>query len=207
MKAKMSFIVGAVALTVASISAQAQVPITGQINFEGGATLDLPIPNATTFTSFFGPGPLGGLVVSVGGGLPDGSYTGIPATTAVTFAPSFDFASFSSPFQLWTFNALGQVYSFEVTSVTSQQQETSPFNYINIAGTGTGTITGGATTYLATPEECSICDQVTKTLSNIGFLGKMKGHCQQDCQCCGRLKHNLPKLGQNIAETSPSRAF
>lgn len=156
MKAKMSFIVGAVALTVASISAQAQVPITGQINFEGGATLDLPIPNATTFTSFFGPGPLGGLVVSVGGGLPDGSYTGIPATTAVTFAPSFDFASFSSPFQLWTFNALGQVYSFEVTSVTSQQQETSPFNYINIAGTGTGTITGGATTYLATPEEWSI---------------------------------------------------
>jgi hypothetical protein len=154
MKAKLLFTVGAVAMTVASISAQAQVPITGQINFVGGATIDNPIPTATTFTSFFGPGPLGGPVVSVGGGYPDGSYTGVPATVAVNFAPSFDFASLTSPFQLWSFNALGQTYSFQVNTVTTQQQATSPFNYIDITGTGTGTITGGA--YLPTPETWSI---------------------------------------------------
>ena len=159
MKSKMSFIVGAVVLTVASISAQAQVPITGQINFVGGATLDVAIPNATTFTSFFGPGDTGGLVVQAGGGLPSGSSLGVPGNTAATFASSFDFASPTLPLNnFWSFTFGSQTYSFAVNSVTTDLQQVfaGTVGIIDIAGTGTGTITGGSTTYLPTTENWSI---------------------------------------------------
>jgi hypothetical protein len=156
MKPKMSFIVGAVALTVACVSAQAQVPITGEINFVGGATIDTAIPNATTFTSFFGPGDSGGLVVQAGGGLPSGSYAGVPGNTAATFAPSFDFQSPTLPLALWSFDFNGLTYSFAVDSITIHNQDVAggTFGFIDIAGTGTGTISGGA--YLSTPENWSI---------------------------------------------------
>ena len=157
MKAKMSFIVGAVVLTVACVSAQAQVNITGQINFTGGATIDAAIPNATTFETFFGPSGSGGPVVQAGGGLPSGSYAGVPGNTVANFSAPFDFASPTLPFALWSFGFGGQTYSFQVNSVTTDTQTVYPFgDFINIAGRGTGTITGGATTYLPTPEDWSI---------------------------------------------------
>jgi len=169
MKPKMSFIVGAVVLTVASISAQAQVPITGQINFTGGATLDQPIGSATTFETFYGPSSTGGLVVNAGGSLaPSGSYAGVPGGTFANFTTPFDFGSLSSPTLLWTFTfpgaPLGQTYSFQVNAVTTDQQYGGVF--INLAGTGTGTITGGATTYLPTPENWTI----TGTIAQPGGL-------------------------------------
>lgn len=157
MKTKMSCIVGAVALTVASVSAQAQVPITGQINFTGGATLDAAIGSATTFETFFGPSGSGGPVVQAGGGLPSGSYAGVPGNTVANFTAPFDFASPTLPFALWSFNfpsVGGQTYSFQVDAVTTDIQSYGVF--INIAGTGTGYITGGATDYLPTPEDWSI---------------------------------------------------
>ena len=156
MKAKMSFTVGAVALTVACVSAQAQVAITGQINFTGGATIDTAIPDATTFETFFGPSGSGGPVVQAGGGLPDGSYAGVPGNTVANFTAPFDFGSPTLPFALWSFNFGGQTYSFQVNTVTTDNQFSTPFDYINIGGTGTGTITGGLTTYLPTTEDWSI---------------------------------------------------
>src|SRR5271170_575278 len=102
MKSKKSLIVGAVALTVASVSAQAQVPITGQINFTGGATIDAAITLAPTFETFFGPSGSGGPVVQAGGGLPDGSYASVPGNTVANFTAPFDFASPTLPFALWS---------------------------------------------------------------------------------------------------------
>jgi hypothetical protein len=166
MKFRMSFIVGAVASTVACISAQAQVPITGAINFTGGATLDIPIPNSTTFETFFGPSGSGGPVVQAGGGLPSGAYAGVPGNTVASFTAPFDFGSPTLPFALWSFNFGGQTFSFQVNTVTTDQLVFGGAGFIDIAGMGTGTITGGATTYLATPEDWSI----TSTTSNPSSL-------------------------------------
>jgi len=160
MKTKTSFMVGAVALTVASISAQAQVAITGQINFTGSATLDSVLPGATTLSSFVGPSDVGGPVVAAAAGLPSGSYAAVPGNTVATFAASFDFVSFSSPFELWSFTAPNtDVYSFYVNTVTTDIQlgaPAYPFGYINVGGLGTGYISGPVGNYLPTQETWSI---------------------------------------------------
>jgi hypothetical protein len=161
MKAKNSFIVGAAILTVASISAQAQVAITGEIDFTGGATIDTAIPNATTFETFFGPSGSGGPVVLAGSGLPSGAYAGVPGNTVANFSGSFDFGSPTLPFDLWSFNFAGKTYSFQINTVSSDVQFTVPIDYIDISGTGTGTITGGSTTYLPTTEDWSITGTTT----------------------------------------------
>ena len=159
MKTKTLFIVGAVTLTVASISAQAQVPINGEIQFTGAATVDTAIPNATTFETFFGPSGSGGPVVLAGGGLPVGSYAGVAGNTVANVSGSFDFPTYYAAwgaFDLYSFTSGGQTYSFQINTVANDQQFagpiTFPFDFIIIGGMGTATITGGPTTYLPTPE-------------------------------------------------------
>ncbi|MGA9776635.1 MAG: hypothetical protein WBS33_00005, partial [Verrucomicrobiia bacterium] len=152
-------VVGMFAVTIASLTAQAQI-FTGQINFVGGATIDQPIGSATTFDSFFGPSGSGGPVVQAGGGLPSGAYAGVPGGTAATFSAPFDFASPTLPFMLWTFNSGSETFTFQVNTVTVDQQIAGVF--INIGGTGTGTITG----YSPTPEGWTI----TGTSVNPGAL-------------------------------------
>ena len=142
-------VVGMFAVTIASLTAQAAI-FTGQINFVGGATIDQPIGSATTFESFFGPSGSGGPVVQAGGGLPSGAYAGVPGGTAATFFAPFDFASPTLPFGLWTFTFGSTTYSFQVNTVTVDQQIAGVF--INVGGTGTGTITG----YDPTPEGWTI---------------------------------------------------
>ena len=142
-------VVGMFAVTIASLTAQAAI-FTGQINFVGGATIDQPIGSATTFESFFGPSGSGGPVVQAGGGLPSGAYAGVPGGTAATFSAPFDFASPTLPFGLWTFTFGSTTYSFQVNTVTVDQQIAGVF--INVGGTGTGTITG----YDPTPEGWTI---------------------------------------------------
>ena len=142
-------VVGMVAVTIASLTAQAAI-FTGQINFVGGATIDQPIGAATTFESFFGPSGSGGPVVQAGAGLPSGAYAGVPGNTAATFSAPFDFASPTLPFGLWTFTFGSSTYSFQVNTVTVDQQIAGVF--INVGGTGTGTITG----YDPTPEGWTI---------------------------------------------------
>ena len=152
-------VVGMFVVTIASLTAQAAI-FTGQINFVGGATIDQPIGSATTFESFFGPSGSGGPVVQAGGGLPSGAYAGIPGGTAATFSAPFDFASPTLPFGLWTFTFGSTTYSFQVNTVTVDQQIAGVF--INVGGTGTGTITG----YDPTPEGWTI----TGTSVNPGSL-------------------------------------
>src|ERR1039458_7983714 len=40
----------------------------------------------------------------------------------------------------------------------------------------------------------SICVQVVKTRINKGFLARVDGHCQRNCQFCGGWKHNSPQF-------------
>lgn len=152
-------VVGMFTVTIASLTAQAAI-FTGQINFVGGATIDQPIGSATTFETFFGPSGSGGPVVQAGGGLPSGAYAGVPGGTAATFSAPFNFASPTLPFGLWTFNSGGNTFTFQVNTVTVNQQIAGVF--INIGGTGTGTITG----YDPTPEGWTI----TGTSVNPGSL-------------------------------------
>ena len=166
MKANTSFIVGAVSLTVACISAQAQAPITGTIDFTGGLTVDSAIPNATTFETFYGPSGTGGPVVQAGGGLPSGSYAGVAGNTVANFSEPFDFAIYYAAFQssttltsfgLWSFSSGGQTYSFQVNTVTTDSQLVlAGTAFFDIVGTGTANITGGSSSYLPTTVDWSI---------------------------------------------------
>ena len=157
MKTITSFIVGAAVLTVASISAQAQVPVAGTIDFTGGLTIDSAAPNATTFETFFGPSGTGGPVTQVGGGLPNGSYAGVSGNTVANFKAPFDFGTPTLPFALWSFSSGGQTYSFQVDTVTTDSQLVlGGTAFLDIGGTGTADITGGSTTYLPTAAVWSI---------------------------------------------------
>ena len=157
-------VVGMFAVTIASLTAQA-VLFTGEINFVGGATLDAAIGTpATTFTSFFGPSGTGGPVVQGGASAPTGAYAGVAGNTSANFSAPFDFASPTLPFGLWTFNFGSSSYSFQVTSVTTDTQNTfvGGFAFINVGGQGVGNITG----YDSTPETWSI----TGTTANSSSL-------------------------------------
>ena len=174
MKTNSLFIVAAVVLTVASISAQAQVAITGAINFTGGATTDTPIPNATTFETFVGPSGSGGPVVLAVNGFPDGSYAGAAGNTVAEFNAPFDFATYYAAFEasitlrsfdLFSFTSGGQTYSFQINTLDFETQiavpDNVPPNYIGLdfiilGGWGIGTIIGGSTTYLPTREPWDI---------------------------------------------------
>lgn len=176
MKTKALYIVVVVTLTVASISAQAQVAITGAINFTGGATTDTPIPNATTFETFVGPSGSGGPVVLAVNGFPDGSYAGAAGNTVAEFNAPFDFATYYAAFEasttlpsfdLFSFTSGGQTYSFQINTVDFEAQIAIPdavppnyigLDYIGIYGWGTGTITGDSTTYLPTVEQWAIVE-------------------------------------------------
>ena len=178
MKAKTSFIVGAVALTVASVSAQAQVPVAGTIDLTGGLTIDSAAPGATTFETFYGPSGTGGPVVQAGGGLPSGSYASIPGNTVAGFNAPFDFATYFAAFEssttlpsfeLWSFSSGGQTYSFQVNTVTTDSQLIlGGTAFVNIGGTGTANITGGSTTYLPTAAVWSITG-TTATASGLAL--------------------------------------
>jgi hypothetical protein len=70
---------------------------------------------------------------------------------------------------LWSFNFGGQAYSFQINTVSYALQSippTTPVDYIDISGTGTGTIkpTGVSTNvpyYLPTTEDWSITGTTT----------------------------------------------
>jgi hypothetical protein len=139
-------ILAAGVVSCALFSQQAQaVPITGQIDFAGGITLDNAIGSATAISSVFG--------VSVMNALPTdttGSYAGLGGATVPTFN-GFTFAPFSVPGNplLWSFTTAGITYSFNITNVTGVTQIAAsggtPGSF-NLSGTGVAMITGFADT-------------------------------------------------------------
>ena len=131
---------GTVGVLLASscvFSARAQGYINGDISFVGGATLDAALGSATKFTSIFGPGGAG--LPQVLGGSQTGDYAGVAAGTQATF-PVFTFIpSPGSSFPLWSFTFGGSSYSFQADSITFVYQNSM---FLDIAGTGTASITG-----------------------------------------------------------------
>jgi hypothetical protein len=112
--------------------------ITGDIQFNGGATLDTGnLATATAFTSIFGPGGPSTQPQVLGGGTQTGDYSTVPDGTLVNFS-TFSFSA-ASVTPLWTFTVGSTVYSFDATSVTVAFQ--SSF-FLDITGTGIAHITG-----------------------------------------------------------------
>lgn len=120
------------------VSANA-IPITGTVNFTGGAvTVDQPLPNATTITAFTG-------TTSVSGGAtaPTGAYAGTTGATVTWAAGPIQFSPTLNPSPispLWSFMSGGLTYSFKLNSITLVNQIPG---FLNIQGAGVVSITGG----------------------------------------------------------------
>jgi len=136
------FLAGTVGVLILGLTAQAQV-FTGSISFVGGAVIDNPIPNATSFTSFYGTGGPGSDPV-VQGGQETGVYTPLNGgNIQVAFVP-FTFSPSPTPFQLWSFTYSGVTYSFDITSVTTDNQQVfaGNFAFLNVGGAGEAFVSG-----------------------------------------------------------------
>ena len=134
--------VSGLAAAVCSIAADAQ-PISGTIDFTGGAVLNGSLETATTFTSYFGNGVS---LPTVLGGSQTGDYQFVPVGTQVTMDP-FSFNPFNPSsvvsIPLWSFSVNTTKYSFTATSIFLVLQ--SP-HFLNIEGAGIASITGFADT-------------------------------------------------------------
>lgn len=125
-------------ISASSYNAAAANAINGQIEFNGGATLDTGnLATATAFTSIFGPGGPSTMPQVLGGGTQTGDYATVPDGTLVSFS-TFSFSA-PSVTPLWSFTVGGTAYSFDATSVTVAFQ--SSF-FLDITGTGVAHITG-----------------------------------------------------------------
>ncbi|HOC57334.1 MAG TPA: VPDSG-CTERM sorting domain-containing protein [Verrucomicrobiota bacterium] len=112
-----------------AISAHA-VKITGEINMAGSATLDSTWLGSATGVTGFGP-----VVVGVG---PTGDFVG--TTGASVSWSAFSWTPPSTPvIPLWTFTSGPLTYSFDLLSLSIQQQNNS---FLNLVGTGTLKLTG-----------------------------------------------------------------
>jgi len=112
--------------------------INGDIQFNGGATLDTGnLATATAFTSIFGPGGTSTMPQVLGGGTQTGDYAGVPDGTLVSFSTFAFNAAAVTP--LWSFMVGTTAYSFDATSVTVAFQ--SSF-FLDITGTGVAHISG-----------------------------------------------------------------
>jgi hypothetical protein len=127
---------------VCSLAAQAQ-PISGTIDFTGGAVLNGSLETATAFTSYFGNAVS---LPAVLGGSQTGDYQFVPTGTQVKVDPfSFDPFNPSSDLSipLWSFSVNSTEYSFTATSILVVEQ--SP-HFLNVEGAGIASITGFADT-------------------------------------------------------------
>lgn len=125
-------------LCLAALSTRA-IPVTGSIQFLGGATLNGPIDTATAFTGFTDPLFIPGSGPIVQAGSQSGSYASVPNGTATTWTP-FSFAPGSaSVVPLWTFTVGTTVYSFNATTINIDKQDSS---ILNLSGMGMAHIDG-----------------------------------------------------------------
>jgi hypothetical protein len=131
--------VSGLAAAVCSIAADAQ-PISGTIDFTGGAVLNGSLETATTFTSYFGNGVS---MPTVLGGSQTGDYQFVPAGTQVMIDPFSLNPSSVPPIPLWSFSVNSTHYSFTATSILVVNQSA---NFLNVEGTGVASITGFADT-------------------------------------------------------------
>lgn len=148
----------AIGVLAFNLAVQAQV-FTGSLDFYGGATLNQTLGTATGFTSYFGPGGTGDPLVL--GGTQTGIYSSVPSGTQVTFTPFIFDPAPASPFQFWTLTSGSTTYSFDITSVTTDFQNS---NFLNLAGQGVAFI--GST---ALPSVWSLTDTGGGSSLNVTF--------------------------------------
>jgi len=152
-----SFLLGVLSFGLAVLPLGAATYINGNISFTGGITLNGPINTASAITSYFGvlgPG-VGGPLVNFG---PTGDYAAVPAGKAADFTVFTFNPQPVAPFQLWTFSVGAVTYSFDVTSVVLNFQDS---HFLNLQGTGIASISGGGTDFLPTAGTWSITDTGT----------------------------------------------
>lgn len=159
------FVAGAVVFLVAGLAAQAQIYISGNIYFSGGAVLNTNIASATAFTSVSG---------TITPNEETGAYSplaGNESLISVTFNPLTFSPSPSSPTNFWTFSYNAITYSFDIASTTVVYQDS---NFLSIMANGTATITGGATAYLPTTGTLAITGNTADPTSlNISFASSV----------------------------------
>ena len=121
------------ALFSASVRAN---PINGKIQFTGSGTTDVPIPNATEFTSFFN--------VAVASGTQTGDYVGTDGTSVTMPGFIFDPDLSPDPVTQWSFTKDSITYSFDLYSPLTVDQGIGGANlpYLTLSGTGIAHITG-----------------------------------------------------------------
>ncbi len=131
--------------------------ISGEINFDGSATLDKNLATSSSIISFQG--------VTIGYDTQTGAYnTGIDGAPA-TFTP-FSFESNGNPslspnpVTVWSFQNGGVDYSFKLTSITAYTVTGTTFpSFLNIEGSGVASITG----YQNTPGDFTLTVTGLKT--------------------------------------------
>jgi hypothetical protein len=153
-------VAGAVAAFVAFSANVQAIPISGTINFNGGADTF----NATS-VQFINPS-----FVSTAGTLaPSGSFAGTGGapvtflTTGFTFLPSLS-PNPVSP--LWTFTFGAFTYSFALNSVSVVQDIVGQF--LSLTGSGIVTITGTGSPFTASPAKWTFTS--TAFGSSFGFV-------------------------------------
>jgi hypothetical protein len=157
--------VSALTVSVCPLAAHAQ-PISGTINFTGGAVLNGSLETATTFTSYFGNGVS---LPTVLGGSQTGDYQFVPAGTQVvidplTFSPYNPSSILSIP--LWSFSVNATEYSFTATSILVVNQSS---HFLNVEGAGIASITG----FADTPATWSFTDTGSGAGPSFNFGGSM----------------------------------
>lgn len=180
--------VAAVITASFTFGAKAQGYINGDISFDGGATLDATLGSATKFISIFGPGGVGDPQVL--GGSQTGDYGSVATGTTASF-PVFTFIP--SPivsFPLWSFTDGGNNYTFQADSITFVYQNSM---FLDIAGTGTASITG----FLNTPGTWSIVDtgQSSSPVFTFGAATQVTGPPVPEPSAFALLASFLPVIG------------
>jgi PEP-CTERM motif len=129
-----SAIAAAVAISCAIAQQASAAWITGDISFQGTATLDDVVATSTKVTSYTNP--------VVGASTQTGNFVGTDGN-AVTFNPfTFVPANASTPFTLWTFTTNSITYSFIATAITGVNKVPGSIPFLNVSGIGTLKETG-----------------------------------------------------------------
>lgn len=182
---------GAVAVMIAAsftFGAKAQGYINGDISFVGGATLDAALGSATKFVTIFGPGGSGDPQVL--GGSQTGDYGTVATGTQASFPPFTFIPSPIASFPLWSFTYGGNNYIFQADSITFVYQNSM---FLDIAGTGTASITG----FLDTTGTWSIVDtgQSSSPVFTFGAATQVTGPPVPEPSALALLASFLPVIG------------
>jgi hypothetical protein len=152
---------GAASMIVAWLGATSlqaiTIPISGDISFIGGATLNGSLGTATAITGYSSTMAIGGTT----------SYAGVPLFTPAAFT-AFSFAAntlLPNPVTLWQFMVGTTSYSFSATSVSIASQSST---FLDLSGGGTAHIDGATDTAGTWTLTLSLSPNATAQIISLG---------------------------------------